>query len=171
MTVTIYRPFLKTFSSIPLASFKLSRRHKALSGAPSLRRELSPARISLCCQVTESTDFNQLAEKEECLSSTKLVVKPDMLFGKHGESGLVVLNLDLAGVAAFIKEQLGKEVENSKVNTTFVPTGVSFTPDLCAPLLTTLTLEGVIEEFIKEVHALFLEFIARCGKFLKGLQT
>ncbi|KAL6552102.1 hypothetical protein OROGR_008256 [Orobanche gracilis] len=62
--------------------------------------------------VTESTDFNQLVEKEEWLSSTKLVVKPDMLLGKHGKSGLIVLNLDLAGVAAFIKERLGKEVEN-----------------------------------------------------------
>ncbi|KAL6529671.1 hypothetical protein OROGR_015294 [Orobanche gracilis] len=62
--------------------------------------------------VTESTDFNQLVEKEEWLSSTKLVVKPDMLLGKRGKSGLIVLNLDLAGVAAFIKERLGKEVEN-----------------------------------------------------------
>ncbi|KAL6577891.1 ATP-citrate synthase alpha chain protein 1 [Orobanche minor] len=159
-------------------------------------------------QVTESTDFNQLVEKEEWLSSTKLVVKPDMLFGKRGKSGLVALNLDLAGVAAFVKERLGKEVEMGgckgpittfivepfvphneefylnivserlgcsvsfsecggieieenwdKVKTTFVPTGVSFTSDLCAPLLTTLPLEikGVIEEFIKEVYALFLD--------------
>ncbi|KEH38194.1 ATP-citrate synthase alpha chain protein [Medicago truncatula] len=34
-----------------------------------------------------------------------------MLFGKRGKSGLVALNLDLAGVAAFVKERLGKEVE------------------------------------------------------------
>jgi succinyl-CoA synthetase beta subunit len=61
-------------------------------------------------QVTESTDFNELAEKESWLSSTKLVVKPDMLFGKRGKSGLVALNLDLAQVAAFVKERLGKEV-------------------------------------------------------------
>lgn len=62
-------------------------------------------------QVTESTDFNELVEKEPWLSSTRLVVKPDMLFGKRGKSGLVALNLDLAGVAAFVKERLGKEVE------------------------------------------------------------
>lgn len=61
-------------------------------------------------QVTESTDFNELAEKESWLSSTKLVVKPDMLFGKRGKSGLVALNLDLAQVATFVKERLGKEV-------------------------------------------------------------
>lgn len=33
-----------------------------------------------------------------------------MLFGKRGKSGLVALNLDLDGVAAFVKERLGKEV-------------------------------------------------------------
>ncbi|KAF3634667.1 ATP-citrate synthase alpha chain protein 2 [Capsicum annuum] len=62
-------------------------------------------------QVTESTDINELAEKEPWLHSTKLVVKPDMLFGKRGKSGLVALNLDLAQVATFVKERLGKEVE------------------------------------------------------------
>ncbi|KAL2543211.1 ATP-citrate synthase alpha chain protein 2 [Abeliophyllum distichum] len=62
-------------------------------------------------QVTESTEFNELVDKEPWLSSTKLVVKPDMLFGKRGKSGLVALNLDLAQVAAFVKERLGKEVE------------------------------------------------------------
>ncbi|KAI4314353.1 hypothetical protein L6164_027271 [Bauhinia variegata] len=62
-------------------------------------------------QVTESTNFTELAEKEPWLLSSKLVVKPDMLFGKRGKSGLVALNLDLAQVASFVKERLGKEVE------------------------------------------------------------
>ncbi|CAN6466617.1 unnamed protein product [Victoria cruziana] len=62
-------------------------------------------------QVTESTDFVELTDREPWLSSTKLVVKPDMLFGKRGKSGLVALNLDLAQVASFVKERLGKEVE------------------------------------------------------------
>ena len=61
-------------------------------------------------QVTESTDFNELTEKEPWLLSSKLVVKPDMLFGKRGKSGLVALNLDLAEVDSFVKERLGKEV-------------------------------------------------------------
>ncbi|KAL4198745.1 hypothetical protein AMTRI_Chr03g141590 [Amborella trichopoda] len=74
-------------------------------------------------QVTESTDFNELADKEPWLSSGKLVVKPDMLFGKRGKSGLVALNLDLAQVASFVKERLGKEVEMGGCNapiTTFI---------------------------------------------------
>ncbi|RRT79804.1 hypothetical protein B296_00001617 [Ensete ventricosum] len=47
--------------------------------------------------------------KEPWLSSTKLVVKPDMLFGKRGKSGLVALNMDLAQAAQFVKERLGTE--------------------------------------------------------------
>lgn len=159
-------------------------------------------------QITESTDFNELVEKEPWLSSSKLVVKPDMLFGKRGKSGLVALNLDLAQVAAFVQERLGKEVEMGgckgpittfivepfvphheefylnivsdrlgcsisfsecggieieenwdKVKTIFVPTGVSLTPDVCAPLVATLPLEvkGVIEEFIKVIFMLFAD--------------
>jgi len=74
-------------------------------------------------QVTESTDFDELADKEPWLNSTRLVVKPDMLFGKRGKSGLVALNLDLAGVELFVKERLGKEVDMSGTRgpiTTFI---------------------------------------------------
>lgn len=60
--------------------------------------------------MTESTDFTELTNQESWLSSTKLVVKPDMLFGKRGKSGLVALKLDLAEVAAFVKARLGTEV-------------------------------------------------------------
>ncbi|KAK4373186.1 hypothetical protein RND71_008570 [Anisodus tanguticus] len=157
-------------------------------------------------EVTESTDLNELVEKEPWLSSTQLVVKPDMLFGKRGKSGLVALNLDLAQVASFVKERLGKEVEMGgckgpittfivepfvphneefylnivserlgcsvsfsecggidieenwdKVKTIFLPTGTSFTSEVCAPLVATLPLEikGVIEEYLKVVYTLF----------------
>jgi ATP citrate (pro-S)-lyase len=74
-------------------------------------------------QVTSSTDFNELANNEAWLNSTRLVVKPDMLFGKRGKSGLVALNLDLAGVESFVKERLGKQVEMSGTKgpiTTFI---------------------------------------------------
>ncbi|CAI9092952.1 OLC1v1028336C4 [Oldenlandia corymbosa var. corymbosa] len=131
-----------------------------------------------------------------------------MLFGKRGKSGLVALNLDMAGVAAFVKDRLGKEVEMGgckgpittfivepfvphneefylnivserlgcsisfsecggidieenwdKVKTIFVPTGVSFTSEVCAPLIATLPLEikTVMEEFLKVIYALFLD--------------
>jgi ATP citrate (pro-S)-lyase len=64
-------------------------------------------------QINQETDLNELVEREPWLSSEKLVVKPDMLFGKRGKSGLVALNLDFADVATFVKERLGKEVEMS----------------------------------------------------------
>ncbi|KAL2922284.1 ATP-citrate synthase alpha chain protein 2 [Bienertia sinuspersici] len=68
--------------------------------------------LPICsAQVTESTDLTQLVNEETWLSSSKLVVKPDMLFGKRGKSGLVALNLDLAQVSEFVKERIGKEVE------------------------------------------------------------
>ncbi|GAB2265582.1 ATP-citrate synthase alpha chain protein 2 [Dionaea muscipula] len=62
-------------------------------------------------QVTESTDFRELVNNETWLSSSRLVVKPDMLFGKRGKSGVVALNLDVAQVAQFVKDRLGREVE------------------------------------------------------------
>ncbi|RZC22051.1 ATP-citrate synthase alpha chain protein 2 isoform X3 [Glycine soja] len=65
----------------------------------------------LSAQVTESTDFTELTDQHPWLSSTRLVVKPDMLFGKRGKSGLVALNLDIAQVAEFVKARLGVEVE------------------------------------------------------------
>lgn len=74
-------------------------------------------------QVTQSTDFNELADNEPWLTTTRLVVKPDMLFGKRGKSGLVALNLDLASVIMFVKERFGKEIEvgGSKASiTTFI---------------------------------------------------
>jgi ATP citrate (pro-S)-lyase len=170
-------------------------------------KRLSGAELAIkSAQVTELTDFNELVESESWLSSAKLVVKPDMLFGKRGKSGLVALNLDLAQVAQFVKERLGKEVEMGgckgpittfivepfvphneefylnivserlgcsisfsecggidieenwdKVKTIFIPTGLSLTSEICAPLIATLPLEikSVIEEFIKVIFTLF----------------
>ncbi|KAJ9556870.1 hypothetical protein OSB04_011484 [Centaurea solstitialis] len=74
-------------------------------------KRLSGIDLQICsAQVNASTDFIELTDKEPWLSSTKLVVKPDMLFGKRGKSGLVALNLDVAQVADFVKARLGVEV-------------------------------------------------------------
>lgn len=54
--------------------------------------------------------MDELANRESWLSSQKLVVKPDMLFGKRGKSGLVALNLDLSQATQLVNERLGKEV-------------------------------------------------------------
>lgn len=65
--------------------------------------------------MTQSTDFSELTNQQPWLSSTNLVVKPDMLFGKRGKSGLVALNLDIAQVAEFVKARLGVEVIAEKI--------------------------------------------------------
>ena len=51
----------------------------------------------------------------------KLVVKPDMLFGKRGKSGLVALNLDFDQVKEFVKERLGVEVVFTYIFFSFPP--------------------------------------------------
>ena len=61
-----------------------------------------------CLQVRADTNFVELLDANPWLKSTKLVVKPDMLFGKRGKHDLVGLNLDFAGVEAFIKARMGK---------------------------------------------------------------
>ena len=62
-----------------------------------------------CCQqVRADTNFVELLDANPWLKSTRLVVKPDMLFGKRGKHDLVGLNLDFACVEAFIKARMGK---------------------------------------------------------------
>ena len=46
-------------------------------------------------QVTSGTDFQEIVSANAWLRSTKLVVKPDMLFGKRGKHDLVGLNLSI----------------------------------------------------------------------------
>jgi succinyl-CoA synthetase beta subunit len=43
-------------------------------------------------------------------SQSKLVVKPDMLFGQRGKHDLVGLNLSYDEAEAFVKARMGKQV-------------------------------------------------------------
>lgn len=51
-------------------------------------------------QVTATTNAADLLSSSPWLASTKLVVKPDMLFGQRGKHDLVGLNLDFPQVGA-----------------------------------------------------------------------
>ena len=64
-------------------------------------------------QVTQATDYAELLSANPWLKTTKLVVKPDMLFGKRGKHDLVGLNLDFAGVEQFIKARMNKQARES----------------------------------------------------------
>nr|AWK67834.1 ACL [Dunaliella tertiolecta] len=61
-------------------------------------------------QVTSSTDYKDLLQQHPWLGSSKLVVKPDMLFGQRGKHDLVGLNLSWSQAEAFVKERIGKTV-------------------------------------------------------------
>lgn len=62
-------------------------------------------------QVRQDTNFAELLAEHPWMKTTKLVVKPDMLFGKRGKHDLVGLNLDAAGAEAFIHQRMGKVIE------------------------------------------------------------
>jgi ATP citrate (pro-S)-lyase len=62
--------------------------------------------------------YASLASSQPWLLTTKLVVKPDMLFGKRGKNNLVLLNADFAAAQVFIGERMGNELEVSGVTGT-----------------------------------------------------
>ncbi len=68
-----------------------------------------------CAQVTPESDLEKVAEENPWLLEMKLVVKPDMLFGKRGKNNLVLLDASWDESKKFIKEKTGSEVEVGKV--------------------------------------------------------
>jgi hypothetical protein len=54
------------------------------------------------------------------LLQSKLVVKPDMLFGQRGKHDLVGLNLTYSEAEAFVKARMGKQVSNPICRATIV---------------------------------------------------
>nr|APT69331.1 ATP-citrate lyase small subunit [Dunaliella tertiolecta]APT69333.1 ATP-citrate lyase small subunit [Dunaliella tertiolecta] len=61
-------------------------------------------------QVTAATDYKDLLQQNQWLGSSKLVVKPDMLFGQRGKHDLVGLNLTWSQAETFIRERLGRTI-------------------------------------------------------------
>ena len=61
-------------------------------------------------QVDATTNTADLLNNNPWLASTKLVVKPDMLFGQRGKHDLVGLNLDFSQAMDFVNQRLGKVV-------------------------------------------------------------
>jgi len=60
-------------------------------------------------QVAPDTDLGKLAKDHPWLTKDKLVVKPDMLMGKRGKHGLILLDADWKGVQKWLGEKRGKE--------------------------------------------------------------
>lgn len=68
--------------------------------------------------VDPNTDYKKLAEERPWLNDTKLVVKPDQLFGKRGKHGLLHLDADYKSAQKWIKERMNKETTVGKTNGT-----------------------------------------------------
>ena len=60
--------------------------------------------------VGPDTDLEELASSNPWLKTSRLVVKPDQLFGKRGKHGLVLLDSDWDRVKLYLKENMGSEV-------------------------------------------------------------
>ncbi|NYZ73931.1 ATPase [Candidatus Micrarchaeota archaeon] len=68
-----------------------------------------------CCQAKPDTDLGALPKENPWLLKDRLVVKPDMLFGKRGKSNLVLLDADYPRAEEFIKKHMNHEAEVSGV--------------------------------------------------------
>ena len=64
--------------------------------------------------VNSRTNFRELRDANPWLGDTKLVVKPDMLFGKRGKHDLVGLNLDFSGAEEFVRARMNKRITMEK---------------------------------------------------------
>lgn len=80
----------------------------------------NPSRCPLChdhahrvAQANAATNFAELLQQQPWLGSSKLVVKPDMLFGQRGKHDLVGLNLSYPQVHGhrLLQGQEGKNHE------------------------------------------------------------
>jgi len=66
--------------------------------------------------VTKDTDLSKIVKENPWLSKDKLVVKPDMLFGKRGKHGLVLLNAIFEEAVKWIQERMNHEVQVGKTS-------------------------------------------------------
>lgn len=106
----------KQIDNIPTETAKPAVDSSDLTAEPVACRaaQVSNAAIQACGGNTEAF-YEKLAEEHSWLPHTKLVVKPDMLFGKRGKHNLVLLNADYDVAQSFIAERLNQPLEVSGV--------------------------------------------------------
>eukprot|EP01120_Amphizonella_sp_Union-15-10_P013131 TRINITY_DN6064_c0_g1_i2.p1 TRINITY_DN6064_c0_g1~~TRINITY_DN6064_c0_g1_i2.p1 ORF type:complete len:453 (-),score=109.98 TRINITY_DN6064_c0_g1_i2:44-1315(-) len=90
---------------------KKIREHKAKSLlVKNLKKVANIDLAHKAVSVSEFTDFKKLEEENPWLHNHSLAVKPDMLFGQRGKSGLVVLKVNWEQAKEHLIKNLGKEV-------------------------------------------------------------
>lgn len=72
----------------------------------------------LVALVSPETDFTELEKEETWLKDTKLVVKPDQLFGKRGKHKLLLIDANWKEAKKWIEERMNKETKVGEVTGT-----------------------------------------------------
>ena len=65
--------------------------------------------------VEPTTNFDKLTKDNLWLLKERLVIKPDMLFGKRGKLGLVLLDADFSQVKEYLQKNMNLEITIEKV--------------------------------------------------------
>ena len=101
-------------SSVARKKIREYHAKKALTkNAPRVTGRELPLQAAL---IHPETNYESLVKAEPWLATTKLVVKPDMLFGQRGKHGLVKLNATFDEAVAFAKELMGTTVSINGVD-------------------------------------------------------
>ena len=61
-------------------------------------------------QITDDTDLEKLVDENHWLTSTQLVVKPDVLVGKRGKHELIALDVGWNDVVQYLKGTMGRKI-------------------------------------------------------------
>jgi ATP-citrate lyase beta-subunit len=91
--------------------------------------------------VNSPEEFDQLAQANDWLQKSKLVVKAHEALGSRFKLGLVKVGLDLKGTKAAVKEMLGKKVESVTIREVIVSEAIDHTDEYYASAKSTR--EGV----------------------------
>lgn len=70
----------------------------------------------MAAQASPETDLDRLPAEHPWLKKERLVVKPDMLFGKRGKNKLILLDANYEQAKRFIKKNMNKEIDISGVS-------------------------------------------------------
>jgi len=93
------------------------REYKAKKMLSKVLKDYSLGKISYSGKVIlvkPETNFSKLLKKNSWLKKEKLVVKPDMLFGKRGKLGLIGLNFNYSQIQKWIQEKTNKKIKINK---------------------------------------------------------
>lgn len=94
---------------------KLGGSGATVTSGTSACRAVQVSQSALQSASSAAVYYNRLSAENPWLLNTRLVVKPDMLFGKRGKNNLVLLNADFSAAQSFIAERIGQRLDVSGI--------------------------------------------------------